>query len=290
MIALVTDSNAQWPAELADEFEAAGVPVAVVPLSVVIDGKEYLEGVDLDADAFYGCFTSDSSPVVSTSQPSPGQFVAAYQRAIDAGATEIVSVHIGEALSGTCNSARLGAAQVGVPVRIVDTTVASFAIGCAVWAAADILRSGGSADDAVRAASEVGPRTTNAFLLGADSLARAGGRMDLPGDASPPSEGVPVYSLQGSDLVVVGHAFDVDAAADLFESFAVAHATAASPVRVGVGIADESTEPMWPAMVARLSGRPEVDRVVRYRVGPSAGAHTGPGTTGVVVAPSVNVP
>ncbi len=287
MIALVTDSNSQWPHELADEFAAAGVFVEVVPLTVVIDGKEHLEGVDLDADTFYARFEPGAAPVVSTSQPSPGLFAAAYQRVIDAGATEIVSIHIGDGLSGTLNSARLAAASAEVPVHLVDTTVASFAIGCCVWAAADVARSGGSVADVVHAAEQVGPRTTNAFLLGAETFARAGGRMALPGEPVIPSDGVPVYSLQGNDLVVVGHAVDVDTAADLFAQFALVDASLSAPVRVGVGIADVSTDPIWPAVRDRLDGRPEIDRVIRYRVGPSAGAHTGPGTTGIVVAPTI---
>ena len=103
-IGLVTDSNAQLPPELADRFA-----IEVVPLTVTVDGVEYLEGVDLDADDFYSRFEHGASPVVATSQPSPGRFADAYQRLADGGATEILSVHIGSAVSGTVNSARLAA-------------------------------------------------------------------------------------------------------------------------------------------------------------------------------------
>ena len=43
MIALVTDSNSQLPADLRDRFG-----VHVVPLVVVVDGDEHAEGIDLD--------------------------------------------------------------------------------------------------------------------------------------------------------------------------------------------------------------------------------------------------
>ena len=48
MIGLCTDSNAQLPAELVDRYG-----VEVVPLTVTLDGDDFLEGVNLDADGFY---------------------------------------------------------------------------------------------------------------------------------------------------------------------------------------------------------------------------------------------
>ena len=60
--ALVTDSNSQLPDDLRDRFD-----VEVVPVTVVIDGQEYLEGVDLDADGFYELFADGAAPDISTS-------------------------------------------------------------------------------------------------------------------------------------------------------------------------------------------------------------------------------
>ncbi|MGI9121166.1 MAG: DegV family protein, partial [Acidimicrobiales bacterium] len=101
MIGLVTDSNSQIPAELVRRYG-----VEVVPLTVTVDGEAYLEGVDLDADAFYARFTAGHRPEVSTSQPSPGRFAQAFQAVAGRGAIEILSIHIGSDISGTVNSAR----------------------------------------------------------------------------------------------------------------------------------------------------------------------------------------
>src|SRR5205823_5608745 len=108
----------------------------VVPLRVTVDGVTYLEGVDLDADEFYARFEA-GTPEVATSQPSPGQFEVAYDQLVAAGADEILSVHIGSSISGTVNAARLAAAEVAIPVRIVDTGTASFGVALCVWAAAE---------------------------------------------------------------------------------------------------------------------------------------------------------
>ena len=64
------------------------------------------------------------------------QFVAAYQRLVERGCTEIVSIHIAErAMSGTIGSATIAASAVDVPVHIIDTGSASFGVAVCVWAA-----------------------------------------------------------------------------------------------------------------------------------------------------------
>ena len=59
MIGICTDSSSQLPPELRDRYG-----IEVVPVTVSIDGQEYLEGVDLDADAFWARFTVEPVPVV----------------------------------------------------------------------------------------------------------------------------------------------------------------------------------------------------------------------------------
>ena len=65
VIGIVTDSNSQIPPELAELYG-----IEVVALTVTLDGVDYAEGVDLDADEFYARF-ENGTPTVSTSQPSP---------------------------------------------------------------------------------------------------------------------------------------------------------------------------------------------------------------------------
>ena len=57
-------------------------------------------------------------------------------------------------------------------------------------------------------------------------------------------------------------------------------------LRVGISVADAGAAPLWQALESRLVRAPEVIDVVRYRVGPSVGVHTGPGTAGAVAYPA----
>jgi DegV family protein with EDD domain len=281
VIGLVTDSNAQLPPELVERYR-----VEVVPLTVMVDGVDHLEGVDLDADAFYAAFAADHTPRVATSQPSPGRFAAAYHRLADAGAEEILSIHIGSAMSGTLNSARLASGDSPVPVRVIDTGTASFGVGCCVWEAAEALRAGATAEEAAAVAEGLAPRIGNVFVVGALDLVRAGGRLAAVAAAdAAEGQGIPVLSLVEGAVQVVGTAADVNQATTVMAERVRA---AGSGLRVAVGIADTGAAPLWQALEAALAGAPEVTEVVRYRVGPSVGAHTGPGTAGAFFYPATS--
>jgi DegV family protein with EDD domain len=271
VIALVTDSNAQLPDELRDRYR-----VRVVPLTIVVDGEDRLEGVDLDPDEFYDRLSGGAQ--VSTAAPSPGRFAEAYTEAASAGASEILSIHIGSNTSATVSAAQLAVGMSPVPVEIVDTGTASFPIACCVWAAALAIERGADVRAAADAARAVAETIGNVFIVGALDLARRGGR--LAADVA--DEGVPVLALAGGTMEVVGQARDVEDAVDAmaasFEQFA-----GGRPMRVGVGHA--RAEAIADELEARLRARPEVVDLVRYFVGPSVGAHSGPGTVGAVFFP-----
>jgi fatty acid-binding protein DegV len=77
----------------------------------------------------------------------------------------------------------------------------------------------------------------------------------------------------------VGRVADLEAAAGAMASYVRA---AGASLRVGVGLADAATLPLVTALEDRLRVAPEVDELVRYRIGPSVGVHTGPGTVGAM--------
>lgn len=273
MIALVTDSNAMLPDDLRARFD-----VEVVPLTVVVDGESFAEGVDLSTAAFYERLAAGAR--VSTAAPSPGAFVEAYERAARRGVTGILSVHIGSNTSGTLDAARIAARDAALPVEFVDTATASFPVACCVWAAGLATEHGGTLADAATAASAVAEQVGNVFVVGALELARQGGRLERGADAA---AGVPVLALRGGTMEVVDRARDVEAAVDAMAA-EFDRAAAGRPMHVGVG--DAAAEDLAAGLVAQLSGRPEVADLVHYQVGPSVAAHTGVGTAGAVYFPA----
>src|SRR5918998_543716 len=138
VVAVVTDSTAYLPARLLEQYA-----VEVVPLYVVMAGHSGREGEDI-GPADVARALGARGQRVSTSRPTPGDFVAAYRRRLAAGAERIVSVHLSAELSGTVDAARLAAAQVGEHVvTVVDSRSAAMGNGFAVLAAAPAAARGG---------------------------------------------------------------------------------------------------------------------------------------------------
>jgi fatty acid kinase fatty acid binding subunit len=268
VIAVVTDSSAQLPPGRA---EAAGI--AIVPLTVVVAGREHLEGVDLDADEFYARLATGAH--VTTSLPAPGRFAAAYAGLLAQGADEILSLHAAASVSGTVAAARLGAE--GRHVSVADTGQASFGVGICALEAAATLRAGGSAEEALRAVAELAPAIGNTFVVGAGARGRV----------AAPSAGAarPILSFVDGRTVVVAEAPHDR----VVEVLAAAAAPCGGHVRAAVGASDRSTFAAAERLAATLRARPEVADVVRYRVGPSVGAHTGAGTFGLFWWPAATV-
>jgi DegV family protein with EDD domain len=275
MIRVCCDSGAQLGPALAGLHR-----IEVVPLTVTIDGSAYLEGVGLDADGFWAMFEGDRTPEITTAAPSPGQFIEAYQRLVSEGASEIVSVHTGSAISATFDAARLASQQVDTPVHLVDTGSASFVVGLAALAAAEGIASGQSATSAAVNAEQVAAGSGNVFVVGALDLPRAGGR--LARDTDEQAGAVPVMRLAHGEMSVLVHADDIDEAAAKMAAEILA---TGDRLRVGLSIGDPGARPIVDALRSHLSAAPGQIDLLEYRVGPSVGAHTGPGTAGAVYHP-----
>lgn len=269
---IVTDSASMLPDGIRRRFD-----ISVVAITITVDGEDFAEGVDVTVAEFYARMAAGAQ--VSTAAPSPGTFVETYRAAAARGATAVLSVHTGAAYSATLASATIAADLVDIPVTLVDTGVGSFPVALAVWEAAEVLERGAPIQQAATAAERTATGTGSLFVVGVPAVARRGGRfVGVDGELTPTT----VLELSGGALEDRGAVADLDAAIDVMIDGTIA-AAASGPLRIGVGHAvhGEVAEQIRARLATQL---PESD-VVIYEVGPSVGAHTGPGTLGTVYTP-----
>ena len=284
-VGICTDSLAQLPPELADRFG-----VAVVPITVRVGDCEYLEGVDLGIDDFYGLLArsgTDAADSVSITHPSSGQFALAYDELAERGCTQILSIHASADASGTLNAARLAARCSPVPVRLVDSGSRSFGVSCAVWAAGDALAAGASLDDAVAVAESLAPDVRNVFVVGGLDLAGLGTASFGMGRDAPVAGGVPVLSYRAGEVVELDRVGTPADAVDAIVRHAIGGA-GGGPLRAAVGTGTCAVGPLAEALFQRLDALPEVCEAIRFRVGPAVAIHTGPGTVACCTFPSTS--
>lgn len=111
--AIVTDTNSGITAE-----QGRMHGIYVLPMPVIIDGKSYLEGVDITNSQLYEALSQDRS--VSSSQPSPGDVMALWDQVLSEGFDELVYIPMSSSLSGSCQSAALFAKDYDSRVHVVD--------------------------------------------------------------------------------------------------------------------------------------------------------------------------
>lgn len=268
MIRLVTDSGAQLTAQLRARFR-----VEVAPMGIVVDDVAFREGVDITTAEFYARLAAGAA--VSTSAPSPGDLLAAYRRAADSGATEIVSVHTGSSLSATVGSATVAAGMAPVRVHVVDTCVASFLVSLCVWAAGDAASARSDAAGVVAAATAAARATGSVFIVGVPERAVEGGRfvaLDRPISATS------VLTMGPDGVRELANVVSVDAAMTAMAEHVAARGGELTHVAVG----DAQRPALGDALAQRVADKLGVADVTRYDIGPSVGVHTGAGSIGVV--------
>jgi len=169
--ALVTDSTADLPEEVAFRLG-----VVAVPLTLTLGEESYLDGVDITADAFIAR-VSRGEGVPHSSQPAVNDFVQTYRRLLEY-REGVVSVHIAGAMSGTVQAAQLAAREVDpARIKVVDSCSVSIGAGLVLEAAGEAIAAGLSLDE-VAAAAEKAKRETRVFgTVASLDFAVRGGRV-----------------------------------------------------------------------------------------------------------------
>ncbi len=152
-VAIITDTDASLPADVAARYG-----IRLVPINVHFGEEVLRTGIDID-DARLFARIDREGKLPTTSAPSPGQFLEAYEAAFAAGAEAVVCLCVSSAISATYQAA-VSAADL-LPERkitVVDTQSVSMGQGFMAIAAAEAARDGASPDEVAAAARAVGER------------------------------------------------------------------------------------------------------------------------------------
>ncbi|MDQ2910335.1 MAG: DegV family protein [Actinomycetota bacterium] len=271
--AIVVDSTADFP----------GAPQRfanwrVVPLYVRFGDESYKDYVELDPEAFYARLrTVAETP--STSQPTPGDFLAAYEEL--AGYERILSLHIAGKLSGTIESARAAAQLIGDDrVRALDSHSASAAIAMLGLAIQRRLERGTSDDEVDELVERYRRQAGLLFTVDTLEYLARGGRIGRARAWAGELLNIkPILTIKDGEVVPVKRVRGNRKAFLEFESAFTRSTRNAPSLRVGIAYADapERAEALA-ELVRRTRHSAELELVTT--LGPVVGAHAGPGTVG----------
>ena len=271
--AIVVDSTADFP-EAPERFPNW----RVVPLYVRFGDESFRDYVELSPEQFYARLRA-APETPSTSQPTPGDFLAAYEKL--AGYERILSLHIAGKLSGTIESARAAARELGDDrVRTIDSESASAAIAMLGLAIQRRLERG-TTDEGVDALVERYPGETG-LLFTVDTLeylARGGRIGRARAWAGQLLNIKPILSIEDGEVLPVKRVRGNRKAFLEFSSAFEAATFDRPSLRVGIAHAEAPDRAEALRKMVRAT-RPAAEIEIVTTLGPVVGAHAGPGTIG----------
>jgi len=269
--AIVVDSTADFP-EAPERFPNW----RVVPLYVLFGDESYRDYVELSPEEFYARLrTADQLP--TTSQPTPGDFLATYETLSQY--ERVYSLHISAALSGTYQSARNAAAELGEKVRVVDSESASAAIAMLGLAIQHRLDHGTTDEEVDALIARYKENAGLIFTVDTLEFLRRGGRI---GRASAWAGELlhvkPILTLK-REVVPVKRVRGNRKAMQEFVTAFTSSSQDVPSLKVGIAHADAPERAEQLRKMVRAE-RPHAEIEIVTTLGAVLGTHAGPGTVG----------
>ncbi|GAB4529109.1 MAG: DegV family protein [Anaerolineales bacterium] len=171
-IAIVTDSTADIPPELAHTWQ-----IHVVPTILIIQGQEYLDGEGLSRQDYYTRLPA-LNPPPTTATPAVGAFERLYRRLLEAGHEHIISIHLARSLSGVYQAASIAAQNIQqAAITLVDSGQITLGLGFQVLEAARSARQNLSAAAILARIHAMQPRIRVLAMLDTLEYLRRSGRV-----------------------------------------------------------------------------------------------------------------
>ncbi|MDG0871296.1 DegV family protein [Paenibacillus thiaminolyticus] len=172
-IRIVTDSTADIPQELRERYR-----IEMIPLKVHFENDMYQDAVTISAERFYQLLV-EAKRLPTTSQPSPIEFLEVFKRLNAEPDTQIISIHLSAAFSGTYQSAVLAKNMMEEEsdITIVDSKSASYGFGLIVVEAAKMAEAGRTKEEILAMIERYQRERKLFFLVDTLEYLQKGGRI-----------------------------------------------------------------------------------------------------------------
>lgn len=267
-VAIVTDSVADLPPEVAEEFG-----ISVVPLVVRFGTDLYRDSLDLSPDQFYERLRT-SKILPATSVPPPVAFADVYDKLAQK-TNEIVVISLTAKLSATYQVAlqAVGLMKKKCRVEVLDSEWAIMAQGFIAIAAAKAAQAGASLDEVLDVARRTMRRVDMRAAFDTLEYLQRGGRI---GKAQAFLGSLlkvnPIIGLKDGEVYPVARERSRAKAVDYLYNFAASFGNVEGLAVEYAADLDEANK-----LVQRLRSKYPQVPIYLSRTSPVIGTHTGPG-------------
>jgi len=170
--AIVMDSTGYLSPDIISDLE-----ITVVPLNIII-GDETFPETALSNETMFAKLEKISG-ISTTSQPSVGMFLNTYEKLIEQGYEEIISLHLSQRISGTFRSAEMAKELTSSKnsIFVIDSGSAALGLGLLAWSAAELAQSNAPADKIIEQLEHLKAVTKLYFVVDTLEYLHRGGRI-----------------------------------------------------------------------------------------------------------------
>ncbi len=274
---IVTDSAASLPSDVVGDL-----PLTILPLWVQLPDRSLREGIDIDSADLYQL--QRQGVLLTTSQPSPGDFLEVFEPLVRQG-KQIIAVLVTSKASGTCASAQMAAEMLPEgAVTVFDSATTAMGTGFQALAAAEAVKAGKTREEVLCLLEQI--RTNNRVYLALPTLQhlRRSGRVSLAQALLGGLLNIKVVLTAEDGLVVVSDkARSWQGAISKMESL-VLEAASAGPLVLAVQHTDAPEQAQ--ELYERLQKKVSIGRGFVVELSAALAVHGGPGMLGVAFYPA----
>ena len=168
-ILLSADMSCDIGPELQERYH-----VSLYPLHVLLEGKQYTDGVDICPEDLYRAWY-ERKALPKTAASNPAEYAAYFRPFVEQG-YEVLHISLGSGLSSSFQNARLAGESLGGSVHVVDSRNLSTGFGHMVCEAGERIRAGMDAAQIAAELEALAPRISASFVLDTLEFLHASGR------------------------------------------------------------------------------------------------------------------
>jgi DegV family protein with EDD domain len=270
---VLVDSSSDIPPEISHKEG-----MTVVPMPVSIEGKTFLEGIEIFPEDFYPQFPTFKE-LPKTSQPNPGTLKEKYEELLSQG-KEVVAIHLSSGLSSTYNTAQIVRDMCSQPekIHVIDSLGASFGYGLLGILANQVLQKTSSWEEAEAQILQIRRKMRYVFTLDTLEYLVKGGRVSKTAgfiggllDVKPllhitPDGRIEPFAKVRSRKAALRKLVDV-----MIEEIS-------DPENQIIGISNAYCPEDAEILAQEIRNRIHVKDIIISKIGCVVGSHTGPGT------------
>lgn len=169
-IKIICDSLSDVNKEYLEKYD-----IDVVPLTVILNEKEYRDGIDMQPEEFYRILREENA-YPKTSQATYAQFKEIFDKYTKDG-KKILYISGSAAATGTCQSAIMAKNDTEGEIYIYDSNNLTFGAGFFVVKAAEMINEGKAIEEVFKALDEIKEKYVLMFSVDTLEYLKKGGRI-----------------------------------------------------------------------------------------------------------------